>query len=283
MNLYTHRRYKISFDSSKTYVGTQPPDVDIPIFYNDAMLSNVDKIQMVTLKITWTNPNPLMPAIWAVQSFTLVRANNSTETTTTNPIHIVPSGDITISATNLIFITQAISIEEEEIFEILCMKNDAEQERVNKRTYLSLLRVMTGTLRESSSVTNPTITFEWEPVDQPLFVNMGSTPNFNYVYIPIFGRFYFVDNPVYMANNLWVMNLSCDVLMTYRSEILTNSAEIERQEFDYNEELIDDQRMVENGYDFTIVESAIDPDTIFNVTTDDAHYPNFGIVLGVYN
>lgn len=280
MNLYKHRRYKISFDSTKTYIGSQPSDVDIPIFYNNVMASNADKIQMVTLKITWTNPNPLMPAIWAVKGFTFIRADNTTETTTTSPIYIVPSEDITISVNNLILVTQAVSIEEEETFEILCMQNSAEQERVNKRTYLSLLRVMSGTLRESSSAVNPQITFEWEPVEQPLYVNMGSTPNFNYVYIPIFGRFYFVNGFTFISKNLWVMELNVDVLMSYNNEIRQQTAYIDRQENIYDDELVDDE--IDTHFAKGIYYQVITPTTqIFPVTQSEEDTRNSYLVTVV--
>lgn len=256
MNLYKNRRYKITFDSSKTFVGSQPSVTEIPIFYNTALPSFPDRLNMVKLRITWTNPEPLLPGIWAVESFVFVRADNTTETITTNPIYIFTSEDVTISNTEIMLVTQAIQIEIDETFELVCMHNNAEPNRVDKRNYLDIIADISGTLRESSSVVNPTITFEWNQ-SPSLYINLGSTPNFNYVYLPIFNRFYFVTNITFMANNLWVMTLSVDVLMSYKDEIIAQKdVYIERQEYSYDLSVVDPLLTSENRVTITETEYA---------------------------
>lgn len=93
-------------------------------------------------------------------------------------------------------------------FDVELYNSDAEVNRVDKTDYLTPYGTLSGTLREESSMIRPTITFQ-----------SSSVPGFNYVYIPAFGRYYYVNNIVSVNKNLWRMELNCDVLMTYRTQI----------------------------------------------------------------
>ena len=50
----------------------------------------------------------------------------------------------------------------------------------------------------------------------------------NYAYIPEFNRFYFVDSITNLSANLWQLDLSCDVLETYKADILASKARLYR-------------------------------------------------------
>lgn len=68
---------------------------------------------------------------------------------------------------------------------------------------------LTGTLRSESSVIHPVIMIE-----------ANSIRNYNYAYIPQFGRYYYITGVTNFRNNLWIVNFSVDVLMSFRNSIL---------------------------------------------------------------
>lgn len=76
---------------------------------------------------------------------------------------------------------------------------------------------LTGELRESSSVITPNIKIEDDDLT-----------DYNYAYIPEFGRYYFITNITSVRNNLWELAMRVDVLMTYADEIKANTAVIAR-------------------------------------------------------
>ena len=54
--------------------------------------------------------------------------------------------------------------------------------------------------------------------------------NFNYCYIPIFNRYYFIDDCTILSNGVSVITLSIDVLKTYSTAILASYANIKESE-----------------------------------------------------
>lgn len=94
---------------------------------------------------------------------------------------------------------------------------------------LTEVTTMTGTLREQSSIINPTITV----------TGGNSIANVNYAYIPEFGRYYFVNGIESVRNGVWRLSMHVDVLYTYRSQIKANAAIIQRNEIDYDLKLND--------------------------------------------
>ena len=150
-------------------------------------------------------------------------------------------------------------------FNINLYKNRAEVNRVDKSAYLVEDGVLTGALREECSLIAPSITFRYSDV-----------PSFNYVYIPIFKRFYFVTGITSVAQNLWRMSLSCDVLMTWREEIGELTAIIARQENSFNPLLIDSELPAQANQNITVTEF---PAGGFN-TADAIAYPFVLTVVG---
>lgn len=55
-----------------------------------------------------------------------------------------------------------------------------------------------------------------------LDIGLTTAPTWNYCYISNFGRFYYISE-WYNENALWIANLKCDVLATYRNEIGSSS------------------------------------------------------------
>lgn len=94
---------------------------------------------------------------------------------------------------------------------------------------------VTGTLRDGTSVLNPTIVIE------------SSSANIiwvNYIYIKEWGRYYFVNGISNIRNGIWAFDCHVDVLMTYRATIRKQSGIIARQEYLYNLYLDDNKFLV---------------------------------------
>lgn len=100
--------------------------------------------------------------------------------------------------------------------------NVSEKERVTKT--LSLEKSFSGTLREQTSVIDPVISIE----------STDNLSQYNYMYIPDFGRYYYIRNVESVKNGLWRITGHVDVLMSFKSQILQNSGVIERQENKWN-------------------------------------------------
>ena len=72
-----------------------------------------------------------------------------------------------------------------------------------------------GILKEPSDILNPTISFQKNPEDYGFQLEWCQ---FVYAWIPIFDRYYFVNNWTW-NDGLWVVSLSVDVLATYKGAI----------------------------------------------------------------
>lgn len=111
---------------------------------------------------------------------------------------------------------------------IILYQNISEYNAVNKT--INELTTLTGTLREESSIIDPIITIS----DIDSYVG-----SMNYAYIPEFNRYYFITNIETIRNKLWRVSFHVDVLYTYREQIKSNSAIIERNETQYDLKLND--------------------------------------------
>lgn len=85
--------------------------------------------------------------------------------------------------------------------------NNSERQAISKN--LSDGVTLTGSLRNESSVINPTILIE-----------TTNPSSYNYAYIPEFGRYYFITDMVSVRTNLWRISMSVDVLMSFQNQIL---------------------------------------------------------------
>lgn len=64
--------------------------------------------------------------------------------------------------------------------------------------------------------------------------------DYNYCYIPAFGRYYFVQSTTIITSDIIEYSLSVDVLATWKNEILASSCYVLRSASDYNLKLVDD-------------------------------------------
>lgn len=66
---------------------------------------------------------------------------------------------------------------------------------------------------------------------------------FNYAYIADFHRYYFVDPPITIRTDLVILPMRCDVLQTYKDQIITAPVIVERSAGKYNTYIADPKRV----------------------------------------
>lgn len=102
------------------------------------------------------------------------------------------------------------------------MNNNSPVNKIDKN--LTLGNTYNCVLKESTSILDPII----------ILHTSDSIYNHNYMYISDFGRYYYIKDIKSLNNNKWEIAAHVDVLETYSSQILQNSAVIKRQEKLYN-------------------------------------------------
>lgn len=102
---------------------------------------------------------------------------------------------------------------------------------------------ITGVLREETSIINPIITIK------------NLTPiRYNYVYIPEFKRYYYINNIESVRNNIWRLHLQVDPLMSFKGDILALKVVVDKQSLLENgDEYIDDGSLVSENLMFKTV------------------------------
>ena len=130
-----------------------------------------------------------------------------------------------------------VIVDEQELGDMMLnlYKNTSENERLDKTNYLTMVNTLYGSFKDVTSITNPSIIIEYGVID------------FNYVYIPILNRYYYVEEVISVKNRLWQIRLKVDVLMSYKSIIRQQSGLIGRSASQYSEDLIDSERIVKNN------------------------------------
>ena len=137
---------------------------------------------------------------------------------------------------------------------ILLYQYAGENNRVDKTSEMILRGEIVGTLRDTSDVLNPAITFitssnaedEITIEDDSLVTAQGedvvipsSDPTINninifacnYAYIEEFHRYYYITNITSIHNNVWQLTMRVDVLMSYKSDIYNLKALVVRNEY----------------------------------------------------
>lgn len=118
-------------------------------------------------------------------------------------------------------------------FNIVLMNNRDELNKISKSPIT--VRTLTGTLREETDLVNPEINIEFS----------GTLTDCNYMQIPSFNRYYFINKIESVRNGVWRIYAHCDVLKTYSQAILGTEAVISRNENNYNLLLNDSMFKVE--------------------------------------
>ena len=107
---------------------------------------------------------------------------------------------------------------------LVLYKNNSERNCVIK--VLTNELTLNGSLRHETSVKTPVITIAGD----------NSIISYNYAFIVEFNRYYFITDIKAVRNGIWELSLLCDVLMSFKDDILTSYAVIDQtQEYDiYN-------------------------------------------------
>lgn len=86
-------------------------------------------------------------------------------------------------------------------------------------------------LKDDTNLLTPTL----------ILTNLSNLDNINYVYIPDFNRYYYVTDIEFAQQRIYI-SLKCDVLMSFKNDILKCRCIIERQENNVNRYLIDNEQ-----------------------------------------
>ena len=116
--------------------------------------------------------------------------------------------------------------------QIITYMNNSETIRVDKNlTEVSTLSSVR--LLENCSILNPSFVLK---MPNDIFIN--------YIYVPKFGRYYYITNLTILDNNMIKIDCSVDVLMSYKNEIKNTRQHIVRQENEFNMYLSDSRMAV---------------------------------------
>ena len=107
-------------------------------------------------------------------------------------------------------------------FSISLQNNSSPINKIGKA--ISTIATVSGDLKNESDVIRPEILIESD----------SSILSANYMTIDTFHRKYFIEEIQSVRTNLWLVKAHVDVLETYASQILSNTAVVLRQENNFN-------------------------------------------------
>lgn len=125
--------------------------------------------------------------------------------------------------------------------ELQLMYNLSDARCINKK--LVDAQTFTGQMRDEVSIMNPIVRVEVE-----------SIPRFNYAYIPELERYYMIDDITVYREGIVDISMSVDVLMSFKRDILSSIAVVDKQSMTQNgDEYIDDGSLVTDNLMFTTI------------------------------
>lgn len=122
--------------------------------------------------------------------------------------------------------------------------------------------VLNGTLKEPSSILSPQIKV----------VKQDDILLKNYCYIEKFKRYYFIENITVENNNFLTLELSVDVLESFKTDILNSTQVIGRQENSFDLKIVDSEIIIKPNKTFQVRVFPNSPLTTDNFTDDDFIY-----------
>lgn len=115
--------------------------------------------------------------------------------------------------------------------------------------------------KRKNSTKQPTGTYETKSVSlkqntsiqNPVFLLTGFDNTYNYIYVPSWGRYYFIDDVVLGNTNLFEVHCSCDYLATFKSGISIYNCFVSRCSDSryYNTDILDTALSVEDVVEHT--------------------------------
>ena len=100
---------------------------------------------------------------------------------------------------------------------IILYENTSPKKKVVKK--LTRAKELEGNLMNECSVVSPTVLIEIDNLSQ-----------YNYMYIPVFHRYYFITNSTVVQNKIWRIEAHTDVLMSSKEDLLKNQCVVEKVE-----------------------------------------------------
>lgn len=122
------------------------------------------------------------------------------------------------------------------------------------KDYQEIIRVKDVVLKEDSSTRNPTFILELEEIEK-----VSDISNINYLHWFQTGRYYFVTDIRFLKGKLIEIDCRCDVLMTFRTDILESVQYTARSGNKYSTLLADDYYTVLNNYNINYSKIADTP------------------------
>lgn len=114
--------------------------------------------------------------------------------------------------------------------------------------YLLNESIMQGTLRDVSNVVNPVVLIERD-ISQLSGI-------YNYVYIPEFHRYYFINEMQSYRNDFVLLSLTVDVLFSFKNQILDNVAIVDKaQQEEFSNIYYDDGSFITEARDFYTIKT----------------------------
>lgn len=119
------------------------------------------------------------------------------------------------------------------------MTNLSEPIQVDK-TVVSLF-TLEGTLRNESPISSPSILIATNDL-------LNNAPRVNYAHIPAFGRYYYIQEITHQRDNLWIVDMVCDVLMSFATNIRNSQAIVENTSLELTNPEINNRYMSVDSY-----------------------------------
>lgn len=143
---------------------------------------------------------------------------------------------------------------------IRIFNNISEPNRVDKSDYITQTLILDGSFRDSVSITHPVIDIKSKNIIDG-----------NYIYIEEFNRYYFVRSIEIVRTGLYRMYCDVDVLMSFKTEIGNLRAVVKRNEFTYDDSLVDSEVVVSTPV--KVIREII-PNNIFSGKENSAQTPS---------
>lgn len=156
------------------------------------------------------------------------------------------------------------------MFNITLYRCYCDANQLDKSNNLKLIASLYGTLKNSTSISNVEVSISLDynlikSINENVLYNDGddlvqiddvivkydNEYGFNYMYIDEFKRYYFI-NDIILDSNLIILKSQCDVLMSFKDNIKDLNALVIRNEFEYNDLIVDNQ--IYTYYDNEVIE-----------------------------
>lgn len=149
-----------------------------------------------------------------------------------------------------------------------------ESNRVNKYGYLTEIKKFVGvTLKSDTSIVNPTfqITLKSD-------ITADDISRINYVHWNMMDRYYFVKDIRILSGRMVELDCTCDVIYSFKDDILASSQEVTRQELKKDKMINDSQYIIYPQRDLVANPMTVTEGTGFTFKDSQGH-PMSSVVL----